>query len=173
MTNLDLSLVVIGAVMMFTAVILYGKDASKKALFPVILVIGGIFLCAAQTAKAKIRGMDLEFSRAVGEVSDKSEEMLLAQDAALKALADNVSKMRDAFDAYQKSANDRFAAFDAKPVAVPNQAAIAASAANVDSKLSEMVAARAPIEKANRDLGRIIMNPFYSGIPKFSGVKCI
>ena len=48
-----------------------------------ILVIGGIFLCAAQTAKAKIRGMDLEFSRAVGEVSDKSEEMLLAQDAAL------------------------------------------------------------------------------------------
>ena len=81
--------------------------------------------------------------------------------------------MRDAFDAYQKSANDRFAAFDAKPVAVPNQAAIAASAANVDSKLSEVVAARAPIEKTNRDLRRIIMNPFYSGIPKFSGVKCI
>lgn len=160
MHNSGTWLMIVGGLMLFAAIILYWRDASRKTLFPVILVVGGIFLCAAQTVKAKLPGVDLEFSRAIVDASDKNEKMLLAQNEALKALADDLKELRQAFTAYQSSVNDRFSALDAKPVAVTDEAAIAASAANLDAKLSAVRNARAPVERANEDLRRITKSIF-------------
>lgn len=158
MIDLKLALTIIGVLMLVASVAVYWKDSSK-AVFPIILAIGGIFMSAAQHVKASVAGVDVELNRTVDTVvqaSTDNGDLLLAQQEALKALADDLGKLRESFVAYQEAANQRLAALDAQPVPVPDEAAIAASAERLEATLSAARVATEPVARVNKELKTVV-----------------
>jgi hypothetical protein len=145
----------VGIGMLIISVLLFAKYSSKPT-FPIILALGGIFICAAHRVKADIPGVgNVEFERSVSVASDANSKAVLAQEAAIKAIGEELKGLRFEFTSYQKSANERLTRLDAPPIASPNAAKVSASAVQLEAKLEAVEIAREPVVRANKDLHRI------------------
>lgn len=146
MTTQEIIYLLIGGLMIAAGIGCYFKNSDKQA-FPAVLVLLGVFLCAAQFVKADITGVGSvemgkfakqtsEAAEAVSEASGKNAEAIVAINKAL-------TETQQAFDAYQREVNQRLAAMDAAPVRVPNAVQIKQSQRIAQRKIVEANSANA------------------------------
>jgi hypothetical protein len=154
MNVLDNPLIIIGALLLAASVAAYFVN-QEKHVFPVVLALGGIFLCAANSVKASIGGLGtIEFQRTVAVANDANSTLLVQQEAAIKSLASALQTLQTSFTAYQGAVNERFDQLAATPVSVPaeEQERIEESSAQLGRQIERIEMQTRSVVTANRVL---------------------
>lgn len=146
-------LMIAGALMLAAAVACYLRN-TERFVFPIVLALIGVFMLAADVVKAELPGgIKLEMqnlaqsssdaAKAVSEASQRNSE-------AIAALSASLSTSQKAFADYRDEVNERFAAMNRRPVALPDAAQVQETQAAVAARIREADSAnREAVEKAN------------------------
>lgn len=118
-------------------------------------------MCAAQSISANILGVGtVQFQRSVTKASVATSTAVLAQEAAIKAVSDDLKALREDFVEYQKSANDRLTKLDTPLIKPADQERADADSGQLDAKLKAVRVAREPLVKADKELRRVTKRIF-------------
>ncbi len=147
-------LLILGAVLLLASIIVF-LVRKENPTFPIILALGGIFLCAAQSVRASLPGgVSVEFQRAVSDAAEKNGDLATQQEAAIQALSAQVATLQGSFTAYQTAVNDRFDKLSTAPVPVPDKDKLAQSSAAVQEQLKLIGRSKSAAVQANMNLSR-------------------
>lgn len=142
----------LGAACLLGAAVLYFKNTASN-IFPIVLALAGVFLCAAESIKATLPGgVDIQFQRSVKEVANANVGAISSQQQALEAISKQLAAMTKQFADYQADVNQRFAALDATPIAVPTPPELERSSAELSRSLERAETQQVLAVEQNREL---------------------
>lgn len=150
----------LGAACLLVAAGLYVRDTAHF-VFPALLALVGVFLCAADTVRAKLPGgVDVAFERSVKQVADANVGAISSQQQALEAICKQLAAMNKQFADYQADVNQRFAALNTAPVPAPAPPPeLATSSRELSRTIARAAERQVEAVEQNRHLQRITTLP--------------
>jgi hypothetical protein len=150
--------IIIGAACLLAAFVAYLRD-TRRAIFPIVLALVGVFLCGAQVVKAALPGGgSIELSNVVdatkkaSQTVDASSDAIAKQNAVLQQLGTRLDTLQSAVQTLQTELNARLAQTNTPPVVLPQAQALDASRANLDAALRESFVAHQNLATQSTEL---------------------